>query len=391
MRLFLQTTSARMARTGNHGHGLENPGEILVRRGLPGFFAMCFVVCCLAVSSVEAAKPQFAPVIRTIPLAFPRDFGAHPDFAIEWWYVTGWLETADKKPLGFQVTFFRVATEHDRANPSRFAPNQLIVAHAALSDPAVGKLLHDQKSSREGFGLSYTREGDTDVKLGDWTMVREKNGRYQTSVKGQDFSLNFSLTPTQPPMLQDQQGFSRKGPRPEQASYYYSEPQLQVTGTVTRNGKGTAISGIAWLDHEWSTEYLDPNASGWDWVGANLDDGSALMAFQIRGKDGRAVWTYAGIRDADGRFTLFEPDQVKFEPQRTWRSPHTDATYPVSMRIQSGSTIWLLTPLMDDQELDSRQSTGAVYWEGAVTITRDGKPAGHGYLELTGYFEPLKL
>jgi predicted secreted hydrolase len=384
-----------MARTGNHGGGLENPGEILVRHGLPGFFAMCFamcfVVCCLAVSSVGAAKPQFAPVIRTIPLTFPRDFGAHPDFAIEWWYVTGWLETADKKPLGFQVTFFRVATEHDRANPSRFSPNQLIVAHAALSDPAVGKLLHDQKSSREGFGLSYTREGDTDVKLGDWIMVREKNGRYQTSVKGQDFSLNFSLTPTQPPMLQDQHGFSRKGPRPEQASYYYSEPQLQVTGTVTRNGKGTAISGIAWLDHEWSTEYLDPNASGWDWVGANLDDGSALMAFQIRGKDGRVVWAYAGIRDADGRFTLFEPDQVKFEPQRIWRSPHTDATYPVSMRIQSGSTIWLLTPLMDDQELDSRQSTGAVYWEGAVTITRDGKPAGHGYLELTGYFEPLKL
>jgi len=160
---------------------------------------------------------------------------------------------------------------------------------------------------------------------------------------------------------------------------------------VPRDGKEAAISGIAWLDHEWSTEYLDPNASGWDWVGANLDDGSALMAFQIRGKDGRAVWTYAGIRHADGRFTLFEPDQVKFEPQRTWRSPHTDATYPVSMRIQSGSTIWLLTPLMDDQELDSRQSTGAVYWEGAVTITRDGKPAGHGYLELTGYVEALKL
>jgi predicted secreted hydrolase len=124
---------------------------------------------------------------------------------------------------------------------------------------------------------------------------------------------------------------------------------------------------------------------------ANLDDGSALMAFQIRGKDGVKVWAYAGIRDASGRFTRFEPDQVTFEPQRTWRSPHTDATYPVSMRIQTGSTVWLLTPLMDDQELDSRQSTGAVYWEGAVTITRDGKPAGHGYLELTGYVEPLKL
>jgi predicted secreted hydrolase len=222
-------------------------------------------------------------------------------------------------------------------------------------------------------------------------MVREENGYYRTTIKGRDFTLDFSLTPAQPPMLQDLQGFSRKGPRPEQASYYYSEPQLQVKGIVTRNGKEAAVSGIAWLDHEWSTAYLDPSANGWDWVGANLDDGSALMAFQIRGKDGVKVWAYAGIRDASGRFTRFEPDQVTFKPQRTWRSPHTDATYPVSMQIQTGSTIWLLTPLLDDQELDSRQSTGAVYWEGAVNITRDGKPAGRGYLELTGYVEPLKL
>lgn len=355
------------------------------------FVAVYSLAYCMTTSLADAAKPEFSPVIQSIPLNFPRDFGAHPDFRNEWWYVTGWLKTPDKKPLGFQITFFRVATEHDRANPSRFAPKQLIIAHAALSDPAVGKLLHDQKSAREGFGLAYTRDGNTDVKLGDWTMVREENGRYQTTVKGRDFTLNFSLTPAQPPMLQDHQGFSRKGPRPEQASYYYSEPQLEVAGTITRNGTETAVSGIAWLDHEWSTAYLDPSASGWDWVGANLDDGSALMAFQIRGKDGRRVWAYAGIRDASGHFTRFEPDQVKFEPQRTWRSPHTDATYPVSMRIETGSTTWLLTPLMDDQELDSRQSTGAVYWEGAVSITRDGKPAGHGYLELTGYVEPLKL
>lgn len=338
-----------------------------------------------------AGKPQFSPVIQSTPLDFPKDFGAHPSFRNEWWYVTGWLETPDKKPLGFQITFFRVATEHDQANPSRFAPKQLIVAHMALSDPATGKLLHDQKAERESFGLAYTREGNTDVKLGDWMMLREENGRYRTTVKGKDFTLNFTFTPMQPPMLQDQRGFSRKGPRPEQASYYYSEPHLKVGGTLTRNGKQTAVTGTAWLDHEWSSEYLDPSAGGWDWVGANLDDGSALMAFRIRGKDGRKVWAYAGIRDSSGHFTIFEPDEVTFEPQRTWRSPHTDVTYPVSMRIRTGSTVWLLTPLMDDQELDPRQSGPAVYWEGAVTVTRDGKPAGLGYLELTGYVEPLKL
>ena len=338
-----------------------------------------------------SAPPQFSPVLPRVALTFPHDFGAHPGFRTEWWYVTGWLETPDKSPLGFQITFFRSATELDTANPSRFAPKQLIIAHAALSDPRAGKLLHDQKSAREGFGLAYTREGNTDVKLDDWHMIREENGRYQTSVSADDFTLRLSLTPSQPPMKQGENGFSRKGPRPEQASYYYSEPHLKVTGTVVHNGKPITVTGSAWLDHEWSTAYLDPGADGWDWVGVNLDDGSALMAFQIRGKDGNKVWAYAALRDSSGRMTLFMPEEVSFEPLRTWRSPRTDATYPVAMRIQTGSTEWLLTPLQDDQELDSRQSVGAVYWEGAVTVTRDGTPAGRGYFEMTGYVKPLRL
>jgi len=347
---------------------------------------LSFVAAC-----AFSAPPQFSPVLPSVALTFPHDFGAHPGFRTEWWYVTGWLETPDKSPLGFQITFFRSATELDTANPSRFAPKQLIIAHAALSDPRAGKLLHDQKSAREGFGLAYTREGNTDVKLDDWHMIREENGRYQTSVSADDFTLRLSLTPSQPPMKQGENGFSRKGPRPEQASYYYSEPHLKVTGTVIHNGKPIAVTGSAWLDHEWSTAYLDPGADGWDWVGVNLDDGSALMAFQIRGKNGDKVWAYAALRDASGRTTLFTPEQVEFDPQRTWRSPRTDATYPVSMRIQTGPTEWLLTPLQDDQELDSRQSVGAVYWEGAVTVTRDGKPAGRGYFEMTGYVKPLRL
>ena len=338
-----------------------------------------------------SAPPQFSPVLPRVALTFPHDFGAHPCFRTEWWYVTGWLETPDKSPLGFQITFFRSATELDTANPSRFAPKQLIIAHAALSDPRAGKLLHDQKSAREGFGLAYTREGNTDVKLDNWHMIREENGRYQTSVSADDFTLRLSLTPSQPPMKQGENGFSRKGPRPEQASYYYSEPHLKVTGTVVHNGKPITVTGSAWLDHEWSTAYLDPGADGWDWVGVNLDDGSALMAFQIRGKDGNKVWAYAALRDSSGRMTLFMPEEVSFEPLRTWRSPRTDATYPVAMRIQTGSTEWLLTPLQDDQELDSRQSVGAVYWEGAVTVTRDGTPAGRGYFEMTGYVKPLRL
>lgn len=338
-----------------------------------------------------AAPPQFAAVTPNKAIILPHDFGAHPDFRTEWWYATGWLETPDNKPLGFQITFFRSATEHDPANPSRFAPKQLIIAHAALSDPAAGKLQHDQKSAREGFGLAYAKQGNTDVKLDDWRMVRDADGRYQASIHARDFTLKLTLTPTQAPMPQGASGFSRKGPKPEQASYYYSEPQLQVSGSISRNGKTAAVSGHAWLDHEWSSSVLDADAGGWDWLGANLADGSALMAFQVRAKSDGRLWAHAALRDATGRVTQFAPEQVRFEPVRSWRSPHTNASYPVETNIRIGATLWQLKPLQDDQELDSRQSTGAVYWEGAVSVSRDGQAAGHGYLEMTGYVKPMKL
>ncbi len=352
----------------------------------------CILLLWLVIhGTIFSATPALAPVVPGKALEFPDDFGAHPDFRIEWWYVTGWLETAAGDPLGFQITFFRTATRIDTDNPSRFAPKQLIIAHVALSDPAVGGLLHDQKIAREGFGLAYARTGDTDVKLDDWTFFRETDGRYQANLKAKDFALQLSLMPTQSLMLQGENGFSRKGPRTEQASYYYSEPHLQVTGTIDRAGRVAAITGTAWLDHEWSSELLDPDAVGWDWVGASLDDGSALMAFQIRGKDGGKIWAHAALRDASGRINTFVPDQVSFHSIRTWRSPHTQAVYPVAIRIRTGEIEWQLTPLMDDQELDSRLSIGSAYWEGAVTLTRDGEFAGRGYLELTGYAQALSL
>ncbi|CDG82877.1 putative AttH [Janthinobacterium agaricidamnosum NBRC 102515 = DSM 9628] len=347
-----------------------------------------------------AAPPAFAPV-TPLPagqtLSMPRDFGAHPAYKTEWWYATGWLATADGKPLGFQVTFFRSATGADNANPSAFAPRQLIVGHAALSDPAVGKLLHDQKSAREGFGLAYAKVGDTDVKLQDWSMKRGPDGAYQVSVKAQDFSLELRLSPAQPVLLQGAGGYSRKGPRPQQASYYYSQPQLQASGTLTRpvrNGgkpETVSVSGTAWLDHEWSSQVLDADASGWNWIGANLDDGGALMAFQIRSKTGAKLWAHASWRDAAGKVTQYAPEQVTFTPQTLWRSPRTSTEYPVATQIVTGGTTWLVTPLQPDQELDSRRSTGAVYWEGAVKVSRDGQPAGRAYLELTGYHRPMKL
>jgi predicted secreted hydrolase len=352
------------------------------------FILMLFLLACQLAS---AAPPHYAPVRPGIPLSFPRDFGAHPAFKTEWWYATGWLKTADGRQLGYQVTFFRSATAHDAANPSQFAPKQLIIGHAAVSDPAIGKLLHDQRSAREGFGLAYASTSDTDVKLDDWRIQRQADGRYRIDIKAAEFSLQLVLEPTQAPLLQGENGYSRKGPAPEQASYYYSKPQLRTSGTVHIKGKQVEASGSTWLDHEWSSQVLDENASGWDWLGANLDDGSALMAFQIRSRQGAKLWAHATRRDASGKITHYAPDQVSFTPQAHWRSPRTHADYPVATRIATGTALWEIEPLQQDQELDSRRSTGAVYWEGAVTVRRDGKTAGHGYLELTGYVRPMKL
>lgn len=376
------------------------------------FFSILFILMaqCLAVACATAAPAAFDAVVPGKKLVFPHDFGAHPSFRTEWWYVTGWVETPDEKPLGFQITFFRSATGQNTAenggNPSKFVPAQLVIAHAALSDPAVGHLLHDQKTARSGFGLAYAKEGNTDVKLNDWHLLRNADGSYQAQITARDFTLKVVLQPGQPLLQQGERGYSRKGPLAAQASYYYSEPQLQVSGTVVRQGRSQAITGKAWLDHEWSTSVLAAGATGWDWLGANLDDGSALMAFQIRGADGKPVWRHAVLRDKSGAARQFSAEQVVFNPIRRWQSPRTNALYPVETTVSTGAaagkttldkrdglagTSWQLVPFQDDQELDSRTSTGSVYWEGAVTVRRDGKRVGLGYLEMTGYASPIKF
>ena len=331
------------------------------------------------------------PVVRPgAVLRFPADHGAHPAYRTEWWYVTGKIKAKDGRDLGFQITFFRTTPKAGNTNPSRFAPRQILFAHAALSDPKIGHLLHAERAARSGFGLAQARVGDTDIALRDWRIRRLPDGRFATTVATRDFSLSLILRPTQPPLPQGQGGYSRKGPRPEQASYYFSMPHLAVTGQLVRGGKGQAVTGQAWLDREWSSDYLGGQAVGWDWTGLNLDDGAALMAFRIRGADGKAVWSGGSLRRADGRVTRFAPGDVRFDSFRRWKSPRTGATYPVgqllTVRLPEGMRRWRLDPLFDDQELDARRGGQPVYWEGAVKTQ-----GGSGYLELTGYADRLRM
>ncbi len=344
---------------------------------------MRWLVCLLLLGAAPIDYPSVRP---GTPIIFPRDHGAHPDFRTEWWYVTGWLTTAEGQQRGFQLTFFRTRPAVNDANPSKFTPRQIMFAHAAIAAPKAGHLVHDQRISRAGFGLADARVGDMAVKVDDWTLVRRPDGIFRARVTASSFDLNIALTPTQPPLLQGRAGYSQKGPDPREASHYYSIPQLRVSGTLDAQ----PVTGTAWMDREWSSTLLNPRATGWDWLGLNMDDGGALTLFRVRDAAGAAVWAGGSYRDKDGEVTILKQTDVRFAVTRRWRSPRTGASYPVAPTVSfllRGKKLELLVkPLFDDQELDSRRGGGPVYWEGAVTV-----PGGRGYLEMTGYQKPLNM
>jgi len=358
----------------------------------------------------SAQSPNSAPSAPRLikrPLQFPRDLGSHPDTALEWWYVTGALQ-AQQRQFGFQLTFFRLRVDATQAMTSAFAAKQLIFAHAAVTDVAGGRLLHDQRLARSSGASAVDLAGastdDTDVWLRDWSLKRHGD-RYQARMHGSGFAFALDLQTTQPLLLQGDQGLSRKGPQAAQASFYYSLPQLRVTGALTLAGQALPVSGRAWLDHEWSQSLLHPQAVGWDWVGMNLHDGSALTAFRLRDSSGGTLWAGGSWR-AQGMAEplVFTPQDLRFTPQRNWQSPASGASYPVQWALEvrhpaagstDGAPAWQhyrVQALIDNQELDSQRATGTIYWEGlSDLLDAQNQPVGRGYLEMTGYASPLRL
>lgn len=363
---------------------------------------------------LSRSSGDYAAVLPTTRLIFPRDYGSHPDFRTEWWYVSGWLDlpankvdakptekqTPDPEAIGFQITFFRTRSALRSNNPSQFTPRQLMFAHIALAQPISRTLIHDQQSARTGFGLAQASETDTHVAMQNWQLIRSKNDVYSarcaTTIINNNtgFSLNLTLTPNGPPQLQGEAGFSRKGPRLAQASHYYSRPQLAVKGDLKLKGKTQTVTGRAWLDHEWSSTLLDPQAIGWDWTGINLNDGGSLLAFRLRNASGSNVWTHIAWRDAQGLF-VFKANQAngaKFTALRNWQSIASGAQYPVKQQLQFNDQTFEIDPLFDEQEIDGRLSTGGFYWEGAVYLRdKSQQIIGRGYLEMTGYASPIRF
>lgn len=325
-------------------------------------------------------------------LQFPRDFGSHPDFRTEWWYITGHAQSpTDGREFGFQLTFFRSRVEAAQAMRSKFAAKQLIFAHAAITDVAGKKLWHDQRVAREGFDLARASETDTDIRLRGWSLTHS-NGRYLARLPSDDFSIDLAIAETQPVLLQGDKGLSRKGPEAAQASYYYSQPQLAVRGQLQLRGQKFEVAGKAWADHEWSQELMHPQAVGWDWIGMNLDDGSALTAFRLRDKAGDTLWDGGSFRSPKTGLYIASKGEIVFSPQRRWKSPLSQASYPVEWIVRTPADFYTVKAVIDNQELDSRGSTGAIYWEGlSDLLDSNGRRVGRGYLEMTGYAQPLRL
>ena len=332
---------------------------------------------------------------RGRPITFPRDHGAHLDARIEWWYATGWLGSDTQPQAGFQLTFFRSLTGLARDNRSRFAGRHLLFAHAAWTQMQPGRAhaqaghWHDQGMARWSGApdavLGHASEKDGLVQMGRWRLQRNAGG-WRVDVPARGFKLAMNLKPSQAVLLQGDAGFSRKGPQEEQASHYYSEAQLLAS---TDDGQ----TGRAWMDHEWSNQLLHPDAVGWDWIGINLFDGSALTAFVLRRRDGSALWAGGSWRAAAGSPSQsFDHTQVRFTAGRKWLSPASGANYPVQWQVDTPAGTFEIRSLMDAQELDSRNSTGTIYWEGlSELLGSQGQRVGLGYLEMTGYAAPLRL
>jgi predicted secreted hydrolase len=348
----------------------------------------------LPVLTLSAAAPaaEFLRADKPRDFAFPRDHGAHPGFKTEWWYFTGNLLDEAGRPLGFQLTWFRSQLSPEPGPPrrSRWAAEEVFAAHAAVSDIAAGRFLHEQRTARGGrIGLARASAETFDVDVLGWTGRLDDRGRFRLSADAGAFALDLTLQPRKAPVLQGPGGVSPKGDAPGQASYYVTVPRLGVAGTVRVGGTVRTVAGEAWMDHEFGSNQLSDDQVGWDWYGLILDDGREVMVYSLRGKTG-GHFRRATLVEPDGTVRHFAGDAVRLETLDTWTSPHgRRPEYPVARRIRLGDRADLtVRPRLADQEMQTGRSTGVVYYEGAAEAagTLDGRSVtGRGYIELTGY------
>lgn len=359
-------------------------------------------------TGTSALPPRLTPEGFAVPqpgqgFRFPRDHGSHPDFKIEWWYVTGHLWDGASNRFGFQSTFFRSAAPRTvptatKVGSAAFGSDQLHLAHMALLDAATGRFLHQERLNREGWAAG-SATNDLRVWNGSGALERQPGAGDPTNgvwwLRGAvraEARWDLQLAPAKPLVVFGTNGVSRKGAAPTASSHYLTFPRLNVEGTLDLEGKPRAVRGVAWMDHEYSSSQLGADQVGWDWVSVQLNDGREIMAYRMRRQEGSTdpFSTLAWI-DPRGRVRHASAAEFRLEPRGRWRSPRNGADYPSGWNLRTRDpesrreVVLQVEPLARDQELGG-EIGDVPYWEGACRVRdAEGREIGVAFVELTGY------
>ncbi|MCL5997752.1 MAG: carotenoid 1,2-hydratase [Chloroflexi bacterium] len=347
-------------------------------------------------TGIDQNNAKFARAFVPREFLFPRDHGPHPDFQTEWWYYTGNLTDSGGRHFGYQLTFFRRALLPQSEMPAResdFVSNQVYFAHFAVTDSAADQHVSFEKFSRGAAGLAGASGEPYTVFVEDWSAVAvdEEGNTVRLKARSGAYGIELDLHSLKPPVAHGNRGLSPKSDTLGNASYYYSLTRIEAKGRVQADGGVFDVSGLSWMDHEWSTSALGPQAQGWDWFSIQLSDQRELMFFRIRNRDGSVEPVSGGtLVDAGGGSTPLQSDQVTIEALNTWQSSVDGASYPVRWRITIPDHDIQLD--VEARVPDQLMQVSVVYWEGAVNVTGQVKGTavtGVGYVELTGYSSSL--
>ncbi len=355
----------------------------------PTLFAACAGAALVAVW-LWGAGESYREAAPGYHYSFPRDHFEHREYRTEWWYYTGNVRDAQGKRFGFELVFFREG-QRPAANPSAWRVDDLYLAHLALTDIGGKHFYYHERLNRAGPGIAGASYAERRVWNGNWAAAWQGEKQVLEATV-EEFRFRLELGPSKPPVVNGVNGVSQKGDAAGEASYYVSFTRLMVSGDLVIGGERHAVTGTAWMDHEWFTNQLDKEQTGWDWFSVQLDDQTELMLFELRRRDGGIDVHSAGTYvDREGRARHLTHADFSLTPASYWRSLRTGANYPVQWKLQvPGLGIELnVHAALEDQELVSKEKTGPTYWEGAVTYS--GSATGVGYLEMTGYDRPVEM
>lgn len=376
------------------------------------FFRLPILICILALLAgvfpgAGSGEDAYYSITGPCNPRFPQDHGPHTGYHTEWWYYTGNLHSNGGERYGFQLTFFRSRLnppgkekmwqeEHGSSKSSAWRTQQVFLAHVAITDIGSGRFYHKEQMARGALDLAGAhQEADTTtVFVKNWS-ARLDPLEHALTASTEDFEFRLILSPRKEPVPHGERGYSLKGTKPESASCYYSFTRLGVEGALKIKGKEIPVHGESWMDHEFSSAPLESDVTGWDWLGIQLADNTELMIYLMRSKDGTYSPASAGtFVDASGKSVRLAKDAFTVDALDHWTSPHSGGRYPSRWRVRIPSLDLNLTlrPNVEDQEMQTQETTRVTYWEGSVSAsgTVGQQPVeGQGYVELTGYAAPL--